>query len=248
MLLVAWSLNAIQPTPTSPVPSPSAEPATSTVVSTVVSTVTAPPSSTIDVWFFDPWPTDVFAAWGQWAGGIGSILAVVAAVWVVRRDSKIKRRDEHELRVSRARGIIASPAERPPSGDGGFAISELGFEVTNHSQAPVLEVEIRAIVVSEVNGRSGDRKSDARRLSLTHRVLGPGDHEFQENDTIGKAWDDFRAKKVRISLVYSYLDAEGYRWHRVDSGRPEVMNSYDRKRFLGIPYGNTYLAGDIILP
>jgi hypothetical protein len=35
-----------------------------------------------------PWghiDTDVFAAWGQWAGGCGSILAVAVALYVAKR-------------------------------------------------------------------------------------------------------------------------------------------------------------------
>jgi hypothetical protein len=41
-----------------------------------------PTPSTVDLWFFGPVATDVFAAWGQWAGGIGAIAAVAVALMV----------------------------------------------------------------------------------------------------------------------------------------------------------------------
>ncbi|MFJ8966985.1 hypothetical protein ACIRG5_47100 [Lentzea sp. NPDC102401] len=97
--------------------------------------------------FFDPIPTDVFAAWGQWAGGLGSIAAVVVALWIVRRESIRTHRTEEAQRIGRAHAITAAYKTCPIDDPG--QTFRYGIQVANHGSLPVIDVRVIKIAIVE---------------------------------------------------------------------------------------------------
>lgn len=54
----------------------------------------------------DPNQIAIFAGWGQWAGAIGSFLAVVVAIWISLRSSKESQRQSKQTRYDAARPVV----------------------------------------------------------------------------------------------------------------------------------------------
>jgi hypothetical protein len=122
-----------------------------------------------------PWgnvDTDVFAAWGQWAGGIGSLLAVVALVIITGFDARRRRREQQDAQAAQARTVT-----------GILGFQELGFhdiaqlrypaiKIENHGTRPILDVVVESVglTVSKVQyrdwyiswGRREARAADSR--------------------------------------------------------------------------------------
>lgn len=131
-----------------------------------------------------PWgnvDTDVFAAWGQWAGGIGSIAAVIVALYVITRDSRVERQRRWDaeiaerraaeveeekaskLRASLARTVagaykpIPIKGRNPGNGREVYWGASKGITVENHGTRPILEVWVEDVVLlNPVGGRRLD--------------------------------------------------------------------------------------------
>ncbi|MEU0878912.1 hypothetical protein ABZ345_09965 [Lentzea sp. NPDC005914] len=202
-------------------------------MTTVVSTVTSPPSSTVDLWFVGPAPTDVFAAWGQWGGALGSIAAVAVALAVLEVDRRRRKRDEQDRRVGRARTVIATAIEHPTK-VGDVVVPHLGVEIANHGQEPVLEVVVEAIEFVIANGAPNPfwvqiKEITPRRqpISLVDPVLGAGGREFFENEDVVRMWNELRHGRARVLVTITFLDTEGNRWRRTGNDAPQQIKGRD---------------------
>ncbi|GAA1281319.1 hypothetical protein [Saccharothrix xinjiangensis] len=208
-----------------------------------------------------PWPADVdadvFAAYGQWVGGIGSMAgfaAVAVAVLALRHERRaaaaqrhadelgqVEReqaaeRERHEHRLAQARTVIAArgrvAVEHPVyDGRGGFRLGSsevFGLQVRNYGVRPVLEVMIEDITFS-----TGDPAVEhtswvfqepggepVREPFLLADVLGAGESAGQAQFGFDDVPDDVLRDQGTLTVTFSFLDAEGYRWRRVGTGKP----------------------------
>ncbi len=114
--------------------------------------------------------TDWWGASGQWAGAIGSIAAVIVALFVVTRDGRVRREimeaeDEasrqrlrkeneiaHRIRASRARTVVSGRTEvglaEIQTDEQSIAIDPIpGIEIVNHGNQPILEVQLEGVEI-----------------------------------------------------------------------------------------------------
>lgn len=203
-----------------------------------------------------PWgdvDTDVFAAWGQWAGGIGSILAVVVALAVLIRDRRLNEerrreaeeavaRERQEHRLAQARTVVATRAMVPYDymaydGRGRFsarASESVGVEVTNHGTRPVLEVWIENVqyyfqpgdTARQVDCWFGQEEPRHGRFLIAD-VLGPRESAAEPHLVVQGYAEEIVRTAGQVMVTFSYLDAEGYRWKRVGVGTPVRIGEPD---------------------
>lgn len=207
-----------------------------------------PPPSTVDVLWWH-WPTDEFAAWGQWAGGIGSIFAVVVAVVVLIRDRRLHNRQMENLQKEQANQVKAAEAARRARqlAEASAVVVELkpmkrpnsnsifpGVCISNHGSAPVLEVSVLGMVFADDQGvqhsdwamRSTvawNRPARSGPLKAAD-ALGPGGHiELPGLGIDGVSADMLNWGTAVITL--GFRDVEGQWWRRVGAGEPDRVEA-----------------------
>lgn len=132
-----------------------------------------PAPSTVDLFWWS-WPTDEFAAWGQWAGGIGAIAAVITTLWIMSRDRRKHQAEleqaardaarahereleaAEELRAARARAVVAGyDIEQQPTRLGKIRPDWLSpmLKIANHGSTPVLEVVLESVELVDLDGQ-----------------------------------------------------------------------------------------------
>lgn len=140
------------------------------------------------------------AAWGQIAGAVGAFCAVVVALWIALRDSRVRRKEDAARALAQAGLVIVA---RPYVVNLNRDIEpesihhDLRFAIDNHGDRPVLDV--RAIVwLVEPAGRQFDKAKPVllrdEELELDVRVYGK----------VGRSM--VRAWRVQ------WTDADGRRW------------------------------------
>jgi hypothetical protein len=195
-----------------------------------------------------PWgyvDTDVFAAWGQWAGGIGSIAAVGVALGVLVRDRRLieaqrataeaeRQRERVEARVMRARTVVAGRADvmyRPyPSERTNQGVPTVGIEISNHGLTPVM-----GVILEEIgSNRAGETfrywslatpfgRDLIRAGDVVADVLGPGESAQLPNLDVEVEQAAQRQGVLDVVITFTFMDAEGYRWRRVGRTTPVLI-------------------------
>jgi hypothetical protein len=170
-----------------------------------------------------PWgnvDTDVFAAWGQWVGGIGSLLAVVALVIITGLDASRRRRETRDTQAAQARTVTAA-VERRQNDDrsalwfGKWSVVDVG----NHGTRPILDVAVESIELRLDGACYSDwyvsTRDEQRGAQTLARVIGPG-----TSASLGALRFDGLADNVQLTedldytITFSFVDAEGLRWRR----------------------------------
>lgn len=98
----------------------------------------------------DPSITDWMEAWGNLAGALFSACAFVAAVGLLWHEIRIRRTDEVDRLAAQARMVLVSVLDA--RGETHSAARMLMVNVRNHSQAPIIDVEVRAVRKTADNG------------------------------------------------------------------------------------------------
>ncbi|WP_432845997.1 hypothetical protein ACQPXB_35990 [Amycolatopsis sp. CA-161197] len=166
------------------------------------------------VWGID---ADVFAGWGQWAGAIASVLAVLVALGLAARETRLRDRERRDEERAQARTVTAVLAERSHYITWAGKVASVPRQtvvLSNHGRDAVLEVEIEA-----VSPKSTAVKADldgARRLA----ILGPG---VEENVAVSFKKDDEGVKMdpSYVEIAFSFTDVRGRRWRRIRNGEPQ---------------------------
>lgn len=149
-----------------------------------------------------PSALDWVSALGQAVGAVGTLLAVVVALWVASRDGRRRRAEQSDRDAGQARLIIADVHR-----EGG----RWWVRTTNHSAAPVFGVEVVEVRyeggVSVVEPVSG--------APAVLDMLGAGETRDRAITADGNPSSGV--------VVLRYLDSAGLRWHREGTGQPERM-------------------------
>ncbi|MDX8037035.1 hypothetical protein SK803_43170 [Lentzea sp. BCCO 10_0856] len=196
------------------------------------------------------WPTDEFAAWGQWAGGIGALLAVGLALGAMRRDRKKHQaelaaaaradtaarlkvlEDEAERHAARARAVVAGPGYES-MGEPGFTkempIVTCGVKIANYSPSPVLEVVLEDVDMLAPDGGLhpvwlAQPISTMQLPRQIAAVVAPGGEEIVDLAVVGNVWPHVRSGQGLLKVTFTFLDIEGYRWRRCGSEAPVRIN------------------------
>lgn len=98
----------------------------------------------------DPSITDWMEAWGNLADALFSACAFVAAVGLLWHEIRIRRTDEVDRLAAQARMVLVSVLDA--RGETHSAARMLMVNVRNHSQAPIIDVEVRAVRKTADNG------------------------------------------------------------------------------------------------
>jgi hypothetical protein len=88
------------------------------------------------------WRADWVGAWGQWAGALGTVAAVVVALWLAGRDTRLQRKREEATALAQARLVrISGPGGQVDRGkDGDQFQHTLNVAIANHGSLPILEM------------------------------------------------------------------------------------------------------------
>ncbi|ROP37445.1 hypothetical protein [Saccharothrix texasensis] len=169
--------------------------------------------------------TDDFAAYGQWAGGIGSLAAVVALAIVTFIDIRRRNAEARDARAAQARTVIAMVETSPTDPE------EVDVVIYNHGPAPVLNVRLEAVEVVV----DGERHSDwgfspslnIKDIRFFAPVIAPGESARLRELTFVE-YDDVVGLPLRTlpltltldlpyTITFTFIDAQGIRWRRAGS-------------------------------
>ncbi|GGS40847.1 hypothetical protein [Actinokineospora fastidiosa] len=156
---------------------------------------------------------DVLAAWGQVAGAMATVAAVVVAFWIALRDSRHRDAERRDSESAHARLLSAARAENPPA---------LRISYTNFGAFPITSVRLTALY-----GRCGDIKTTTWHIDGTAApyVLGavaPG--KTVTTPPITVTWPE-EADPV-AALYYPTIvfhDANGRWWERTAHEQPKRL-------------------------
>lgn len=156
------------------------------------------------------WLTSKSADWwgaaGQWGGAIGSVAAVVAALWIARQGTRDAA--ERDYRRQRANAVLVySELRQTPE-------NRWELLVGNDGQYPVVDLRViglrgEVVVMPPLTGWP------------TRSALRPGD-EWKEpmRQIIGLTPFARAGFSVDYGAVIEYTDVEGYRWRRAGHKLP----------------------------
>ncbi|HEV2779966.1 MAG TPA: hypothetical protein VGX25_11270 [Actinophytocola sp.] len=147
-----------------------------------------------------PAVTDWMSALGEIAGAAGTVAAVAVALLLARRGARRQRIEQADREAGQARLIIAELHR---------AEGRWWVRTTNHSTAPVFQVEI--LEVRHPDGVSTVEPAPGAPVELTKLPAG------EVNDRALALGGD----PATAVVVLRFLDAAGLRWHRAGTGQPQ---------------------------
>lgn len=173
--------------------------------------------STSQVWFFGPVDTDVFAAWGQVIGAIGTLLAVVVALWIAIRDGRYRDAERRDNEAVHARFVFAARTSDPP---------RLAMGYTNHGTLPVTSVRFVGIFGCYKDVTSTGWSIDGSSEPYVLAAIGPG--QTVTTPTITVTWPDGVDVDETEALYYPtvvFVDTNGRWWERTAHDPPRRLLS-----------------------
>ncbi|NIH87376.1 hypothetical protein [Amycolatopsis granulosa] len=182
-----------------------------------------------------PWSTDpaTFAAWGQWAGALGSMAAVIVALALAAVDGRRRRRELADRQAAQARTVTCT-VTRSIGQDGDR--DELSVVVHNHGQLPVTDVYLRDVRMHFGDTTLQDwdfaapRQRDEGRAYPLDTVIGPQDHSssprliFRDEPAEGAP-----PGRGEATTRFAFLDASGLCWERINNGPPRRIYTRQEK-------------------
>jgi hypothetical protein len=149
----------------------------------------------------DTTPTvlDWLSTVGETVGAVGTVAAVVVALWIANRDGRQRRAERADRDAGQAR-LISAELRRE---DGRWWV-----RTTNHSIAPIFDCE-----VLEVRHAGGPSRLEP--VPGAPVVL----HRLAPNQTVDRAVAA-DGDLSDATVVLSFLDAAGLRWHREGVAAP----------------------------
>lgn len=179
-------------------------------------------SDRIDWWFIHT-TADVWAAWGQWAGGIGTTAAVVIALWVALGDRRRRDAERRDNEKRQARQLLVKVV---PVG------MLLKVTLTNRSDEPLHTLNIQNVRALSPGPRFENSTGWAAldgprdRLDSPPAELHPGETWtspalglFWEGDQEEPAPDIVDCAIVIVDVLYT--DARGGLWKRSNGREPQ---------------------------
>lgn len=197
--------------------------------------------ATSQVWGID---ADVFAGWGQWAGAIASLAAVVVALAIAIRDGRQRERDRRDELAAQARTITAGIIWRDVQGNWPANLMTFrlaAIQIENHGLNPITEVailDVRALVESAVSdkwqlGTPAREPHQGPNAYFLCNVLKGQDSERSPQLTFRteESWTQPDEESGHSNAItFAFTDVNGLRWKRTSNGTPERVVPITNKR------------------
>lgn len=149
------------------------------------------------------------------ASAIGTVGAVVIALFVAINEGRRRRLDKEDSDAGQARLITV---HRHPQ----------GYVITNHSMAPILSLKIVNVEVIEDGVAAWEAGSgDDSDQSPSHDVVPPGEHKlfgvvnFRRPGTTEVNLQRRLDRDDVLRCTFAFTDAQGLRWKRQHQKQPE---------------------------
>jgi hypothetical protein len=169
------------------------------------------------VWFFGRVDTDVFAAWGQVVGAVGTLLAVVVAMWIAIRDGRYRDAERRDNEAAHARFVFGVRASDPP---------RLTVSYTNFGTFPVTSVRFVGIYGHCDQTRSTGWSINGSPEPYVLGSIGPG--QTVTTPPIAITWPVGTEVDQTAALYYPtivFVDANGRWWERTAHDQPQRLLS-----------------------
>ena len=184
---------------------------------------------------------ELFAAWGQWAGGIGALLAVIVALLLAVVDGRRLRRERRDNDAAQARTIFGQVRQERTEVLPAVVIGLWSVFVDNHGTLPVTDVTVESLLAHHKDGSVSNWKAGDGLPTTLAKVIAPseskngGDIEpidlvFEKktdrdgNDISGPDMSDYE-----FTVTITFVDANGARWRRTDTQPPtRVLEKHKR--------------------
>jgi hypothetical protein len=165
----------------------------------------------------DPTVTDWMEAWGNTASALFSAFAFIAAVGLLWHEIRIRRADEVDRLAAQARMVLVSVLDA--RGESHSAARMLSVNVRNHSQAPIIDVEVRA----------SRRKVDGAEDDVVEFYI----EAIEGGQSDGDLWllktpvvlPRNSPTATHVDTEIQFTDAQGLRWVRVGRDQPQRQQS-----------------------
>jgi hypothetical protein len=158
--------------------------------------------------------TDWMQAWGNLAGALFSACAFVAAVGLLWHEMRIRRKDEEDRLAAQARMVLVSVLDARGDVDDGTT-RMLIVNVRNHSQAPIIDVEVKA---SRPDGDGADHDY----LAFHVEAIEPGESD-SDLWLLRSPVRTSRSTPItdQVKSRVDFTDAQGLRWVRTGRDQPQ---------------------------
>ncbi|RSD24902.1 hypothetical protein [Amycolatopsis eburnea] len=164
-------------------------------------------------WLVRPRDADWWGASGQWVGGIGTIAAVVVALWIAIRDGRIAREDrrERDLRERQEQAAkVTAWIERAEAGSdaaGYMVVSNANAEAVNH-----VVVSFDLVRQLPMTGSTLHRGPVIEDDEYLYAILPPGKWRMP----IREEW---QRPDLTPGVMLAFTDSRNGHWLRLTDGR-----------------------------
>jgi hypothetical protein len=163
-----------------------------------------------------PSVTDWMQGWGTVAGAVFSALALAATVGLLWHEMLVRRRDEEDRLAAQARMVLVSVLDARGDVDQGIA-QMLIVNVRNHSQAPIIDVEVSA---SQKDGAAGGSDQFEFHIEAIEPGQSDGDLWLLQSPVTASRQTPITDQ---VNSRVAFTDAQGLRWQRVDRNQPQRL-------------------------
>ncbi|WP_103348046.1 hypothetical protein [Amycolatopsis sp. CA-128772] len=173
-------------------------------------------------WLVQPRNPDWWGASGQWAGGIGTIAAVVVALWIAIRDGRLARADrrERDLRERQEQAAKVTAWIEYAGGHGYMVVSNANAEAVNH-----VVVSFDLVRTLPMTGSTLHRGPEIEDDEYLYAILPPGKWRMP----IREEW---RRPDLTPGVMLAFTDSRNGHWLRLTDGRliPKDQNVVNRRK------------------
>jgi hypothetical protein len=174
------------------------------------------------IWLVQPRDPDWWGASGQWVGGIGTIGAVVVALWIAIRDGRLAQADRRERDVRERQEQAAKvTAWIEYVGDHGYmVVSNANAEAINH-----VVVSFDLVRNLPMTGSTLHRGPDIEVDEYLYAILPPGKWRMP----IREEW---QRPDMTPGVMLAFTDSRNGHWLRLTDGRliPKDQNVVSRRK------------------
>ncbi|WP_033261775.1 hypothetical protein [Amycolatopsis vancoresmycina] len=174
------------------------------------------------IWLVKPRNPDWWGASGQWAGGIGTIAAVVVALWIAIRDGRLARADrrDRDLRERQEQAAKVTAWVEYVGDHGCMVVSNANAEAINH-----VVVSFDLVHHLPMTGSTLHRGPDIEDDEYLYAILPPGKWRMP----IRAEW---RRPDLTPGVMLAFTDSRNGHWLRLTDGRliPKDQNVVSRRK------------------
>lgn len=160
-------------------------------------------------WLVEPREPDWWGASGQWVGGLGTIAAVVVALWIAIRDGRLAREDRRarDLRERQEQAAKVTAWIEYAGGHGYMVVSNANAEAINH-----VVVSFDLVQHLPMTGSTLHRGPEIEADEYLYAILPPGKWRMP----IREEW---RRPDMTPGVMLAFTDSRNGHWLRLTDGR-----------------------------